>query len=82
MEEVKRRLWSDGHSFVVGAFEDSRLVGMTGFYRENGLKTRPKARIWGVYLRPEKRGMGVGKKLLEAAIDRGRGIDRVEQILL
>jgi len=38
IEEVKKRLTANSHSFVVGAFEDGRLVGINGFHRETGPK--------------------------------------------
>ncbi len=40
LEDVKKRLWSSHDAFVMGAFEDDRLAGMAGFYRDRGLKTR------------------------------------------
>jgi ribosomal protein S18 acetylase RimI-like enzyme len=81
--EVARRLSSaDGHSFVMGAFDDGSLIGMAGFHREAGPKLRHKGRIWGVYVTAEQRGHGVGRKLLEAILDRTASIEGVEQILI
>jgi len=82
LEEVKRRLWSDGDAFVVGAFQDGRLIGMAGFYREKGAKSRHKARVWGVYVTPEARGAGIAGKMMQALLNRGAAIDGVEQVLL
>lgn len=82
LDEVRRRLWSGADAFVVGAFRDSRLLGMAGFYREKGAKSRHKARIWGVYVTPEARGVGIGQKTMRALLDRGKSIDGVEQVLL
>jgi ribosomal protein S18 acetylase RimI-like enzyme len=82
VDEVKRRLWSDGDSFVVGAFHQKRLLGMAGFYREKGPKTRHKGRVWGVYVTREARGKKVGRRMMEALLERGAGIDGIEQILL
>ena len=82
LEEVKRRLWSDGDAFVVGAFQESRLIGMAGFYRERGPKSRHKARVWGVYVTPEARGAGIGGRMMQALLNRGSAIDGLEQILL
>ena len=83
LEEVRKRLGSDNPDFfVAGAFEDDRLTGMAGFYREKGLKVRHKGRVWGVYVTPGSRGKGVGRKLLQAALERGAKIEGVEQILI
>lgn len=45
LEEVKRRLWSAADAFVAGAFEQTTLVGMAGFYREQGTKSHHKGRV-------------------------------------
>jgi ribosomal protein S18 acetylase RimI-like enzyme len=79
---VKKRLWSDGDAFVVGSFQDGRLIGMAGFYREQGPKSRHKGRIWGVYVTPEKRAAGIGRKMMQAILDRIKGIDGLDQVLL
>lgn len=88
-DEVKRRLQGDGRAdfFVVGAFEPStsktdRLVGTAGFFREKGPKVRHKGHIWGVYVTPAHRGTGIGRKIMEFALERGAAIEGVEQILI
>lgn len=69
-------------SFLLGAFEDGRLVGSCGLAREPGLKDRHKAFIWGVYAAPEVRGSRVGRTLMEDAIRRAREIAGLEQLIL
>jgi len=82
MDEIKRRLWSDGDSFVAGAFEDGQMTGMAGFFREKGPKSRHKGRVWGVYVTHASRGRGIGRRLMRTLLDRGAAIEGVEQILL
>lgn len=81
-DEVKRRLWSDGDAFVVGAFQDGCLRGMAGFYREKGLKSRHKGRVWGVYVTPGARGAQIAYKMMQALLDRVMMIEGLEQVLL
>jgi len=81
-EEVKRRLWSSEDAFVVGAFEENRLGGMAGFFRDKGLKTRHKGHVWGVYVTPEARGNKIGRRMMEKLLKRGLAIEGVEQILI
>ncbi len=69
--------------FIIAAFNDSRrLVGSVGFSRNTGEKTRHKAIIWGVYVKPEARGAGVAKAMMLEVIRRARAIDGLEQIKL
>jgi ribosomal protein S18 acetylase RimI-like enzyme len=82
-EDVRRRLGLAGtDSFVVGAFSDSRLTGVAGFHRESGPKSRHKGRVWGVYLTPEQRGTGIGRKMLQTVLERASAIEGVEQLLI
>ena len=82
-EDVRRRLGLPGaDSFVVGAFRDSRLLGVAGFHRESGPKSRHKGRVWGVYLTPGQRGNGIGRKMLQAVLKRATAIEGVELLLI
>jgi ribosomal protein S18 acetylase RimI-like enzyme len=45
------------------------LVGMTGIRRFDGVKMQHSAMIWGVYVRPEWRGVGIIDALLETCLD-------------
>lgn len=82
LDDVKRRLWSSEDAFVVGAFDESRLLGMAGFFREKGPKTCHKGRIWGVYVTRQAQGNKLGRQMMERLIERGWATAGVEQILL
>lgn len=64
--EIARRLTLKTDSFVVGAFDEGTLIGIAGFRRESGPKSRHKGWIWGVYVAAGKRGQGVGRRMMEA----------------
>jgi RimJ/RimL family protein N-acetyltransferase len=83
-EEVKSRLALDPEQrFVVGAFDDDELAGVAGFYRETGLKSLHKGRIWGVYLTERLlRGRGIGRNIMEALLERAERLPGIEQIQL
>lgn len=82
LDEVKTRLGGTGDSFVAGAFEEGRLVGMAGFRREMGPKVRHKGGVWGVYVTATKRGRGLGRDLMRAVLERAAKIDGLDQIQL
>lgn len=81
LEQTAERLRPvENGKFVVGAFDNEHLIGTVGFYRETCLKTRHKGFIWGVYVTPSCRGRGVGKALLQEALNRIRAHLDVRQI--
>jgi ribosomal protein S18 acetylase RimI-like enzyme len=79
---VARLREADDASFVLGAFLAGELVGMAGFYREKHLKARHKGRIWGVYVRANCRGQGVGRALCSALLEKVKTLPGLEQISL
>jgi ribosomal protein S18 acetylase RimI-like enzyme len=77
------RLRSEGNaSLVLGAFLDGELVGMAGFFREKHLKARHKGRIWGVYVRANCRGQGIGRALCSALLEKLKTLPDLEQVIL
>ena len=82
-EEIARRLCFDpANNFVAGAFVDGRLVGTAGFFRNKGLKECHKGHIWGVYVTREARGKGAAREMLRMLVERAKGVEGVEQIML
>lgn len=66
---------------VFGAF-DGQLVGMAGLYRERLLKAAHKVNLWGFYVRSSARRQGLGRRLLEAALENARTMAGVTSIRL
>ncbi|MCU1336389.1 MAG: GCN5-related N-acetyltransferase [Bryobacterales bacterium] len=71
---VDRIRSGNDESFVIGAFSDSVLVGMVGFYRDSRLKRRHRGWIWGMFVAPSARGRGLGTALLQEALRTARSI--------
>jgi RimJ/RimL family protein N-acetyltransferase len=65
---------------VFGARVGDELVGIAGYWRQEGPKVGHKANLWGMYVRPKGRNAGLGRLLVEAVIRHATG--QVEQLLL
>lgn len=44
------------------------LIGMTGLYLGKSMKMRHNGYIWGVYVRPEWRGLDLARQLIDACV--------------
>jgi RimJ/RimL family protein N-acetyltransferase len=64
----KKRLKTDETGTIFFAEHDSQLIGMMGIRRGESPKTTHDARIWGVYVRPEWRGLRIADSLIEGCI--------------
>ena len=83
LEEVAGRLRRTSESpddFALGAYRQSEMVGMVGFFRQRNDKERHKGSIWGMYVPAEGQGKGVGRALLTQAIERARLLTGLEQV--
>jgi GNAT superfamily N-acetyltransferase len=67
---------------VLGAFEGDALVGMVALQPQARLRLRHKAVVSGLYVREDRRGGGLGGRLLDAAIDAARSRDALRVLQL
>jgi ribosomal protein S18 acetylase RimI-like enzyme len=85
IELQKERLQATNNSkdaFIIGAFEDERLVGICGCRRENGAKGHHRATVWGMYVDGSKQGSGIGGAVLDMAIEEAQKLDGLESLFL
>lgn len=68
--------------FVLGAFDGERMVGTAAFRRDDSIKERHRAWIWSVYVRPEARGQGMSKQLMQRMIGEARAMQGLEMLTL
>jgi ribosomal protein S18 acetylase RimI-like enzyme len=59
-------------SAVFGAFCGAELLGIAGFAVHEGVKEAHKGLLWGMYVRPNARKSGVGRRLVDAVVDFAR----------
>jgi ribosomal protein S18 acetylase RimI-like enzyme len=81
LEDVAKRLRPSDDSFVLGALAPA-LIGTVGFHRREGVKKRHKGIIWGVYVAPERRGQGIARSLMRAAISRASSLAGLDSLSL
>ena len=68
--------------FILGAFENDKLIGMVGFFRYEQVKTQHKGMIWGMFVHPDFQGKGIGADLMYDAIQRAVNMNGLDIILI
>ncbi|EDP72285.1 acetyltransferase, GNAT family protein [Flavobacteriales bacterium ALC-1] len=86
-EQAKEKLFfqnnieqSDQNNFVIGAFRNTNLVGISGFNRYDSTKIEHKGRIIQVYVNPDYQRQQIGYRLIKYTIDEAFKINAIEQI--
>ena len=80
-EQFIQRIHPKEDAFYLGAFE-SDLIGMVYFRRDEGRKNLHKGHVLSMYVKPESRGLGVGKALLQEVITQANCLSGLEQLHL
>ena len=80
--EILENEFTSPNDFILGAFDDDKLVGMIGFFRPARPKLERNGHIWGTFLLPKYRGKGTAGQLLDELIKRARHMQGLEQIQL
>jgi GNAT superfamily N-acetyltransferase len=57
------------NSTLLGAFRGAQLLAIAGFAIQQGQKEAHKGLIWGMYVRPDARRAGIGRRLIEAILE-------------
>jgi RimJ/RimL family protein N-acetyltransferase len=80
MSHWEGRLKADENGLVVFAEQNTQLAGMTGISRRDSSKAKHSAIIWGVYVRPEWRGLHIAGEMIESCCGWGdaRGVNIVK----
>ncbi len=81
-EKYKTRFAALEKTFTFGAFEGYQLVGVVTLVSEKLIKLSHRVNIMDMYVKPEKRGIGLGKALLSTAIKHAKSLEGIEQIYI
>jgi ribosomal protein S18 acetylase RimI-like enzyme len=68
-ENLTEAEWQRRMKNALFALSDGKVVGTITYVFSDRIKSKHIARIFGVYVHPNHRGRGVGKKLLESALE-------------
>lgn len=83
IEVIRTGLNSTSNSFTLGAFNsNNQIVGIVGFKQEQSIKFKHKGFIWGMYVKPEYRSQGIGRRLILKSIELAKQNKGLEQINL
>lgn len=82
LDFVRTMLADVDEQAVFGHVAGGALTGMVGILRASKVKQRHRADVWGMYVTSRERRHGVGRALLDAAIQHARTWDGVELIHL
>ncbi|WP_404448662.1 GNAT family N-acetyltransferase [Sutcliffiella horikoshii] len=80
--EKYRGRFNNDHTYTFGAFEGEDLVGTVTLICETRKKIRHRSTIVAMYVKPDQRKSGVGKALMNMAINKAKELEKIEQIYL
>jgi RimJ/RimL family protein N-acetyltransferase len=67
-QPTPENIWRERIKNICFAIDNNKPIGLAGIFRNNRLKTNHVCEMFGVYVRKEYRGKGVGKKLIETVL--------------
>ncbi len=68
--------------FIIGAFDNEKLIGICGFFRELKRKNRHIGLIIQMHVKPEYANKGIGFNLLRAMAEEAFKLEGIEQLTL
>jgi len=83
LETVAERIKPTNGKVTLGAFlAERQLIAIVTFVRETNVKTAHKGHIYGMYVSPDHRGLGIGRTLISELMKQASNQPGLEQINL
>lgn len=82
IDDFKDKIPVDNNSFILGCYDNKQLIAIVAFHQESRIKTKHKAYIRSMYVKPEYRRQGIGELLLNELITKAKDINDIEVLLL
>jgi len=82
IEQVQGHLVGSSETLMIGGFLECELLGVIGVGRKPRVNERHMAFIRSMYVAPQARGQGFGRRLLSAALAQVSSWDGAEQVKL
>ncbi|MEK5174140.1 GNAT family N-acetyltransferase [Heyndrickxia sp. FSL W8-0496] len=81
LEQYISKLESDV-AFTFGAFDNQELIGTVTFVKETKRKLKHRGSIFALFVKPDKRKLGVANALLKEVLNKANELRVIEQIYL
>ncbi|MBW4603569.1 MAG: GNAT family N-acetyltransferase [Calothrix sp. FI2-JRJ7] len=82
IDDFRDKIPVDNNNFILGCYENKKLIAIVAFHQESRIKTKHKAYIRSMYVKQEYRRQGIGELLLTELIEKAKAINDIEILLL